>query len=372
MYIPSARPDGKEMLRIALVGPLPPPFGGMANQTEQLAHLLTKEGIVVEVVQTNCNYPNQLISKIRGIRALFRLVPYLFKLLNISARVDCFHVMANSGWSWQLFAAPAIWIGWLKKVPVIVNYRGGEAEQYFQKSIQWVAPTLMRSAAVVVPSGFLKDVFNKYGFSAKVIPNIINRERFVFTGRTSIQNQEAPCLVVARNLEAIYGIDTAIKAIAILRKSIPKIKLFIAGSGPLLATLEQLVITLDLSNNVQFTGKLAPDGMAKLYATMDIMLNPTRVDNMPNSILEALSCGLPVVTTNVGGIPHIVKDNETALMVDIDHPEMMADRVMELVSDQELYKRLIINGLKCAEKYAWDNVKNDWITLYEQVKVKGC
>lgn len=354
-------------LHVGLVGPLPPPFGGMANQTKQLATLLQAEGVDVLLVQTNKPYPNAIIGRLKGIRAFFRLIPYLAALWKATRQVDCLHVMANSGWSWQLFAAPAVWVAWFNNVPVIVNYRGGEADSYLQASIKFVAPTLKKVSALIVPSGFLQDIFKKYGFSAEVIPNIVDVNRFVFAASKRVRNIDAPVIVIARNLEAIYGIDVAIDAIALLKQKIPMVRVLIAGSGPLLEPLLQRVKQAGLADNIEFTGRLNPEQIAELYAKADIMLNPTRVDNMPNSVLEALAAGLPIVTTAVGGVPYIVSDAETALMVESGNPEMMANRLEQLINDTGLYEKLAYNGNQYVQQYAWRHVKQQWLGLYRQV-----
>jgi|TARA_B110000238_G_C16111707_1_gene432994 glycosyltransferase involved in cell wall biosynthesis len=140
------------ILHIGLVGPLPPPSGGMANQTLQLAKLLKQENIQVEVIQTNAAYEPEWIGKIPVLRALFRLVIYIINLWKAATKVDVFHIMANSGWSWHLFKVPAVWIAKLRGVPTIINYRGGEAEKFFSQSFKYVKPTLNASSCVVVPS----------------------------------------------------------------------------------------------------------------------------------------------------------------------------------------------------------------------------
>ena len=142
--------------RIGLVGPLPPPSGGMANQTRQLARLLGEEGLDVELVQVNAPYRPPWVEPLRGVRAFFRLAPYLVRLWRAAGRVRLFHVMANSGWAWHLFAAPAVWIARLRGVPVVINYRGGGAEEFFERSLFWVRPTMRLADRVIVPSGFLK------------------------------------------------------------------------------------------------------------------------------------------------------------------------------------------------------------------------
>ena len=89
-------------LKVGLVGPLPPPSGGMANQTLQLASLLRSEGVEVETIQVNAPYRPAWAAKLKGVRALFRMLPYLGALWSAAGRVQVFHVMANSGWSWHL------------------------------------------------------------------------------------------------------------------------------------------------------------------------------------------------------------------------------------------------------------------------------
>ena len=131
-------------LRVGLVGPLPPPSGGMANQTLQLTRLLREEGLQVDVVQVNPPYRPAWAERVRGVRAVFRLLPYLLRLWRCAGQCDLLHVMANSGWSWHLFAVPAIWIGRWRGAPVLVNYRGGEAEAFFARSLRWVRPSMAR------------------------------------------------------------------------------------------------------------------------------------------------------------------------------------------------------------------------------------
>ena len=85
-------------------------------QTMQLARLLEEEGLDVQLLPTNAPYSPKFIGKVKGLRALFRLLPYLWKAWRLAGRVDVIHLMANSGWSWQLYAAPVIWLGWLRNL----------------------------------------------------------------------------------------------------------------------------------------------------------------------------------------------------------------------------------------------------------------
>lgn len=346
-------------LHIGLVGPLPPPAGGMANQTRQLAELLRGEGLTVSLVQTNAAYRPNWIAGVPGLRAIFRLVPYIFALWQLAGRCNVIHVMANSGWSWHLFAAPAIWIAKLRNTPVVVNYRGGEAETFLKTSAQSVRSTISKASALIVPSGFLKAVFANHDIQASVVPNIIDLGRFNNPAPHRLTRRH---LLVPRNLEPIYDNETAIRAFLLVHRKYPDATLTIAGSGPLAESLSDLAQQLGIGNAVIFTGRLDREAMAQAYRAADIAINPSLVDNMPNSVLEAMASGTPVVSTNVGGVPYIVTDEKTALLVPAQAPEAMAVAILRLIEDPTLTGQMLDNSLAEVQKFTWHNV---WPILAE-------
>lgn len=348
-------------LRIGLVGPLPPPSGGMANQTRQLALLLAAEGIAVELVQVNAPYRPAWLGRVRVVRAAFRLVPYLVALFRCAGRVDIMHVMANSGWAWHLFASPAVWIGHLRGTPAVVNYRGGAAAAFLARQAVWVRPTLQRAAALIVPSGFLQGVFGRIGVRAEIVPNVVDLARF----HPAPARAPACHLIVTRNLESIYDIPTALRAFVRVRSVHPGATLTVAGSGPELAALQALATALGIANAVRFTGRLDNAAIADLYRDADLLLNPSTVDNAPNSLLEAMASGVPIVTTDVGGIPHLVEDGRTALMVRAGDPEAMATAALRVLDDTALAASLRAAGLAETQRYRWDSVRPLLLAAYE-------
>lgn len=356
--------------RILLVGPLPPPAGGMANQTRQLAELLKGEGAEVRIVQVNAPYRPAWAGRIRGLRALFRLLPYLARLWRGAGQADLMHVMANSGWSWHLFAAPAVWIASLRGVPVVINYRGGEADTFLARSAAIVRRTVGRAALLALPSGFLLEVFSRHGMAGRVVPNIVDLARF--RPRDAVGNSDrGPHLIVARNLEPIYGNEIALRAFARVLVRYPDAHLSIAGTGPQADELSALARDLGVADRTRFTGRLDRDQMAALYRDADLMLNPSRVDNMPNSVLEALASGLPVVSTDVGGIPYIVKHRHTAMLVPADDPAAMAAAVDEVLSEPLLREGLIGAGLSEVRRYRWDSVRAEVAAAYDEALNAG-
>lgn len=354
-------------LRIGLVGPLPPPAGGMANQTRQLAELLRAEGAQVELVQTNAPYRPAIVGRVPVLRALFRLAPYLAALWHAAGSCDVFHVMANSGWSWHLFAAPAVRLAALRGVAVVVNYRGGEAGVFLDRASGSVARTLRRASALVVPSGFLADVFARHRIRAVVVPNIVDLQRF----RPATQRTPGAQILVARNLEPLYDNATALRAFGLVRQSLPEARLVIAGSGPQESDLRRLARDLGLADAVHFTGRLDRDAMAQAYRDADVALNPSLVDNMPNSVLEALASGVPVVSTDVGGVPFIVEHERTALLVSAGDAPRMAQALLRVLREPALRERLRDAGLEQARHYTWIQVAPRLAGVYRDALARG-
>lgn len=347
--------EGLGGLHVALVGPLPPPSGGMANQTRQLAELLRAAGSQVELVQTNAPYRPAWAGRIPVLRAGFRLLPYLWRLWRAAGRNQVFHVMANSGWSWHLFAAPAIRIAAWRGVPVLVNYRGGEAASFLQRAQASVRRTMAHAAVLAVPSGYLQAVFAGHGMAADIVANVVDLDRFRPAPGPRVRGAH---LVVTRNLEAIYDNATAIRALALLRQHVPEARLTIAGSGPERAALQALVEELGLSAAVRFSGRLERDAVAALYRQADLVLNPSTVDNTPNSLLEAMASGVPIVSTDVGGVPYIVQDGTTALLVPPRDPGAMAAAARRLLENPAIADRLVEAGLAEVRQYTWQEVSH--------------
>jgi glycosyltransferase involved in cell wall biosynthesis len=349
-------------LRVALVGPLPlaagdagrePTAGGMANQTRQLAELLRSDGAVVEPVQSNAPYRPVWVSDVPMLRALCRLLPFLLALWRAAGRNDVFHVMANSGWAWHLFAAPAIWIAWARRVPTLVNYRGGEAAAFLSRSSTWVRWTMERAHTLVVPSAFLQEVFRGHGMTARVVPNVVDLARFR-TGPDGVRR--AAHVVVPRHLEPIYDNATALRAFALVRRQRPDAELSIAGGGPDAARLRHLADELGVLDAVRFTGVLDRDAMAVLYRSATVCLNPSLIDNAPNALLEAMASGVPIVSTNVGGVPFLVEDGKSALLVAPQDPQAMASALLLVLSDEALRQRLVQTGLQQVQRHTWPQV----------------
>lgn len=355
-------------LRIALVGPLPPPAGGMANQTAQLAKLLREDGAQVQLLAVNGPVLPPWLARIRYVRAALRLPVHLWRLWRAANTVDLFHVMANSGWSWHLQAAPALWIASLKGKPALLNYRGGEAAIFFARSPRLVAFSLRRASAIAVPSAYLAGVFEQYGHTAHIVPNVVDLQRFTPAAPTASPAAEGPRILVARHLESLYDNASAVRAFALVRQRYPTARLVLAGGGPQRAALARLARSLGVLDAVRFAGPVDNAAMPALFQASDIVLNPSLADNMPISVLEALACGVPVVSTNVGGIPALLQDGVTALLVPPGDPAAMAHAIVALLRDPPRAQALVAAGLAHAATFGWPGIAPRLAAHYRRIR----
>ena len=120
-------------------------------------------------------------------------------------------------------------------------------------------------------------------------------------------------------------------------------------------------------------GAVAPTEMGRWYDEADVYLNASDIDNMPNSIIEAFACGLPVVTSRAGGIPYVVEHERNGLLVDCGDHEGLAAGALRLLDDPALAQRLIAEGLRDVDqRYTWSAVSGQWAELYRRlVRARG-
>ena len=108
--------------------------------------------------------------------------------------------------------------------------------------------------------------------------------------------------------------------------------------------------------------------MVNLYQDADLMLNPSRVDNTPNSILEALACGVPVVSTSVGGIPYLVQHGQTAWLAAPESPVALANGIITVLNEPVLRATLVAKGLDLTRSCAWSEVRALWLGVYREAR----
>lgn len=357
--------DSPAPLRILIIAPSHDILGGQSIHAAQLVKEFGKEpSLRVGFLPINPRAPGFLkhLQRIKYVRTIITSFIYLVNLLTHVPRYDVIHISSAASTGFMLATMPPIFIGKLFGKRVVLNYHAGQAEEHLREWRHTAIPTIRMADAVVVPSGWLVDVFARHGLKARAIFNHVELDTFHFRERRPLR----PVFLSNRNFSPIYNVPCVLRAFSLIQKRFAEASLTVVGDGAQRGELEQLVRDLKL-RNVKFTGRVAPEEMPALCDAADIYLNASNVDNMPLSILEAFSAGLPVVTTNAGGIPYIVKHEETGLLVEMNDFEAMAASAIRLLEDQELAERLINNARADCGKYQWDVVRHQWLDFYAEV-----
>jgi L-malate glycosyltransferase len=367
---PSGAPASRPSIRIAVVAPSLDILGGQAVQARALVERLRDiPWVNIGFIPINPRLPRGLrrLQRVKYLRTLVTSIRYIAELLWTLRRFDVIHVFSASYLSFVLAPTPALLIARLLRKPAILNYRSGEADDHLSRWRRTAVPTAGLARQIVVPSGYLVDVFREHGLTASAIPNFVDLERFVFRERVGLR----PVFLSNRNFEAHYDVACTLRAFAEIQRRIPSAELLVAGDGPLRKELEALAAELNL-RNVQFLGRVPHTLMPELHGRADVYLNTPRIDNMPVSILEAHASGLPVVTTAAGGIPYIVRDQETALLVPVGDHQAAAAAAFRLLDEPALSGRLTRAGLQeCKSHYSWASVRDQWLALYSELAAES-
>lgn len=209
----------------------------------------------------------------------------------------------------------------------------------------------------VSPSLFLKEDFEHAGFDNVIhIPNTIKIDNYPFKSRT----YDEPRLLWVRSFSRIYNPELAVKLFSKLKDVYPHTSLCMVGpdADGTLEAVKALANRLGLK--IKFTGKLEKKEWVRLSKDYNVFINTTNLDNMPLSVIEAMALGLPIVSTNVGGMPYLIENELDGLLVQPNHAEDMCSAVIRLFNNSEKRAQLIENARKKVEKFDWINIKSLW------------
>ena len=362
--------DVNNRLRVLIVAPSLDIVGGQSRQAVRMMEgLKGQPDLEVGFLPHNPRLPG-ILRSLQSIKYVRTFVTTLFYLASLVWRVrkyDIIHIFCASYYSYSLSAIPALFVARLFGKKSILNYRSGEASDHLA-NWRTAVPTIRWADEIVVPSGYLVDVFGRHGLRARAIYNIVELDRFSFRERQPLR----PVFLTSRLLEPLYNVPCVLRAFAIIQQRYPDATLTVAADGWLRPDLEALARDLKL-RNVEFIGFVPFDNMPALYDSADIYLSATNIDNMPSSITESMACGLNVVTTDGGGaIPYILTNEVTGLIVDRDDHEALAAAAIRLLNDSELALKLVRNAHESSRKFTWPHIRGEWLKLYRELaKGKG-
>ena len=251
--------------------------------------------------------------------------------------------------------------------PYALTLHSGTFPEFARRAPERVRRLLAAAAAVTAPSGYLLEKMLPYRPDIRLIPNAIDLGDYPFEPR----RKAAPVLIWLRAFHAMYNAELAPKVLALLKPEFPEIRLIMIGrdkgDGSLRRTKE-ISEALDVGSRIEFPGGVPKLDVPRWLLRGSIFLNTTNVDNMPVSVIEAMACGLCVVSTNVGGIPYLLEDGHDSLLTPPDDAPAMAAAVRRILTDPALAERLSSAGRLKAERHGWDTVLPQWDELLDEME----
>lgn len=317
--------------------------GRITTQGEVVADALAGEGYRVLAVSSA---PNRY----------GRLIDIVVTLLRQRRSLDVQLLQVYAGLSFVLEDV-ASWLGRLCGQRIVMHVHGGAIPHFMARFPLWTRRVFRRAHVIVTPSTYLQRALAARGFSARVIPNVVHVDSYPYRLRDTVR----PRLFWMRTFHQAYNPELAVRAFARVRAQRSDATLTLAGADKGSAhAVKALARDLRLGSSVRFPGFLDHAAKVREGDAHDIFLNTNRIDNMPVSVAEALVMGLPVVATAVGGVPDMLRDGETGLLVPDDDPDAMAAAILRLVSEPDLARGLSHRGREMAEQWRWEHLRKLW------------
>ena len=338
--------------QIALVAPYPPPLAGMSHQANILGNYLTEEGLTVHRVRTN-NY--------KGIPP-FRDVSAWMQFRKVCRDADAVNVHTCCYTSYFGTSAPIIW--WAKKLGkrVVVTYKHGAAKEVFDRTGEFGLRWLRMADVVTVQSGFLRDVFRGFGLETRIVHNVFETQLDPVPPKRP--NTDAPKIIMTRGLGHYYNPLCTVKAFQRVLDRYPNASLAIAGAGSLEVPTKQY-LSRERVPNVTLLGQISRDRIHELYRSADILINSSNIDNFPGALLEAFLFGVPIASTDPGGIPYMVAHGESARLVPVGDHEALGREVLWLLDHPDDARRYAETAQRSIENYRWPRVRDDWFDVLQ-------
>ncbi len=356
---------------LIVTGIYPPAIGGSATYSALLKRELPSRGFEVAVLTYGASDEQNIFAVSnfwpKGLRHLI----YFFKLLQLARKSDVVLAADSSFGAATVAALVCRLIGKKLLVRVTGDYTWEQGVQRFGVKdlidafqtkkygwsvgfLRWAQRLAVRSASIVIaPSEYLRGLAIGWGAlpeKVRVINNAVDWPRGV--GLIKTDEGRFYKIISAGRLVLWKGFEVLIDAVAELKTEIPEIKLTIVGSGPEEENQKSKIENQKLEDAVFLAGSLAKPDLAVKIASADVFVLNTAYEGFSHQIVEAMSLGVPVITTNVGGNPEIIKDGENGLLVGYNDKAALKAAILKLYQNRDLAARLGRNGAESVKKYS--------------------
>ncbi len=247
--------------------------------------------------------------------------------------------------------------------PYICYLHGGNLPARMSRSPLMSSAIFAFALANVAPSAYLKNAFQQAGYKTILIPNFIQLAQYAFLQRRMLR----PRFLWVRSFEKTYHPEMAMQVFAAIQREYPEAQLCMVGTDKdgSMERCKKLAAELKIAGQVKFMGGLPKSEWIALAKDYDIFISTTHVDNTPVSVMEAMALGLPIVSTNVGGVPFLLTHHETGLLSPDNEIPAMVQNIQSLLNSPVLAEGLSKNARQKAESFDWTAIEKQWLDLLQ-------
>jgi L-malate glycosyltransferase len=331
-------------------------LGTMQNSTPTTINTLAPMLRTVVPVKTASSFRNRALCLLDMVWTILR-----------SGRKDIvvIHTYSTRAYYYAWFCGLLTRLRGLKYIPYL---HGGSLPERMDRNRPWLNSYFTHANMILTPSQYLQTATERRGFGpVTLIPNFIRIADYHWKNRIRLKAR----LLWVRAFHETYHPEMAVRVLYALRKSEPDACLCMVGPAKdeTMGRCKQLALELNVFDHIEFTGGLPKQEWIRRAASYDVFINTTNVDNTPVSVIEAMALGLPVVSTNVGGIPYLLTHGEDARLVPAGDVGAMVQEIRTLLSDAPLAEEQASRARAKVEAFDWEQVKPKWINLIQHLYV---
>lgn len=345
--------------KIAIVGPKAPPYGGMSVLVDTLRMGLD---VYCDIVIVNTNANIAFLNMYIKFKKVMQFFLYLFNLRKLFI-CDAVLIVSSSGVYFYIKVIPALLICNIIKIPVVIDFVGGDILNKIEKGDIRLIKWLKLAEFVLVPATIFKSKFQEFGLRSIVFPHIVNVNRFFVS---SDKKYQYPVFLAAKNLFENSNVISIIKAFEIIKAAFHDSKLLIAGDGPQKEYLQNYVFNNQIED-VSFLGNVSYSEMPTIFSQASVFLHATKTESFGIVLVEAMAAGLPIISSDVGGIPDLIKNGFNGVLVGSEDYKTMANSAIELWNNKEKFNELRRNGLVESKKYSISALSKVLFDIVEDV-----
>ncbi|MCF7568977.1 glycosyltransferase family 4 protein [Sabulilitoribacter arenilitoris] len=322
--------------------------GKTVTSIETLGRFLAAEGFIVKTASSKTN-------------KFFRMVDMLQHVFRYRKATDfvLIDTYSTSNFYYALFVSQLCRFLKLKYIPIL---RGGNLPNRLKSNPKLSNAIFNHAFKNVAPSKYTQSNFEALGYSNLIcIPNSIKIENYSFEKR----NFNKVKLLWVRSFSEIYNPLLAVKIVKSLKDENVEAELCMVGPDNDGSLEEVKNYAKKLKVKVTFTGKLSKTEWIDLSKNYNFFINTTNFDNMPVSVIEAMALGLPVVSTNIGGMPFLIENDKDGILVEPNKTELFVTTIKQIIKQPEFANTLAINAREKAEMFDWQTIKHKWVELLQ-------